>query len=251
MSKFSLLALVASAFLVGCGGGGGGDDAPSPGASPAQGAWEGALSDGRAFNALVLGDGTFYTLYGSNLSGSFYVSGLIYGNGTYGANSVFRDLNAQDFVAPDYWVRTVLDGSYEPGERISGAVLAGQTRVSFSGLPIAKANYDYNTPANVASLAGNWAMNATTGDFVSVSIAGNSISATSSGCGFSGTVYPRSSGKNVYDVALTFGGSPCRFAGEKMNGNALLTKMANGQQQLVVVSVSQDRSVAVAAFGVK
>ncbi len=47
------------------------------------------------------------------------------------------------------------------------------------------------------------------GETISLNVGNNgSFSAAgSTGCNFSGTLTPRASGKNVFDVALTFGGA--------------------------------------------
>ena len=89
------LTLVASLMcmgLAGCGGGGGGGSTSTAtttsttGSTPtllaAQGVYEGTTSNGNAFDLLLLENGTYYTLVGSQTGGQFQVSQLVQGSGT-------------------------------------------------------------------------------------------------------------------------------------------------------------------------
>lgn len=243
--------LIICLALAACGGDGGGSAAPKPTPGEAQGAWTGVLEDGRAFETLILEDGTFYALYGRASAGTLYASGAVVGFGEYEGNSAFRDLNARDFVSTGSWIPAILDGYYERGKVIYGSVIEAGRNVKFTGSPTPTANYDYDAPAVLGALAGTWRMNATSGDAVDLSVNGNTLTASSGGCSFSGSVAPRASGKNVFDVQFTFGGSPCRFPGEQMRGNAVLTRTDRQQQQLIVIALNGSGSQAIAAFGVR
>jgi hypothetical protein len=56
----------------------------------------------------------------------------------------------------------------------------------------------------------------------------------SSGCHYSGFVTPRPSGKNVYNVSLTFAGAPCILAGQQVSGVAVVYAIDLYTMQLVV-----------------
>jgi hypothetical protein len=52
---------------------------------------------------------------------------------------------------------------------------------------------------------------------------------------FSGTATPRSSGKNVMNVSVTFGAAPCALPGQTATGIAInYTIAATNQKQLIV-----------------
>lgn len=61
-----------------------------------------------------------------------------------------------------------------------------------------------------------------------------SFTGSTGGCSFSGTTTTRASGKNVFDIALTFGAAPCRQPNHAMSGIALSYPVAGGKRQLVI-----------------
>ena len=254
MKKLTLSALFACVGLVACGGDDGSVNPPTPPPPPpgasAEGAWEGNLSDKRSFSSLVLEDGTFYTLYGPVIGGALYVAGVIQGVGEY-RGATFRTADAVDFPAGSSPAWTAVNATYEPGVSIQGSVIGAGRNITFNGSPISTAVYNYNTPANLASVSGNWVLSSAEGDAVHVSIAGSAIQATSGGCSFSGSVSPRSTGKNVFDVSVTFGGTPCRLPGQKMQGNAIALTTPSNQLQLIVIATNSSRTAAVTAFGAR
>jgi hypothetical protein len=73
--------------------------------------------------------------------------------------------------------------------------------------------------------------------------------ASSKGCAFSGTITPRASGKNVYDVSLKFGAAPCALANQTATGVAVTYLLTNGKRQLIALTVDSTRTYGVGAFG--
>ena len=101
-----------------------------------------------------------------------------------------------------------------------------------------------------AVIAGSWSLTTLDGDGLTMNVQNNgSFTAVSSGCGFGGTVAPRASGKNVFDVQLTFGPAPCALPGQRAAGIAVAYPLGNGRTQLLVAVVTPDRSAGQAAFG--
>jgi len=239
--------------LQGCGGGGGGGStaatAPTP---PAEGAYYGTLSDGRQHYTLVLENGQFYTLYGNTTSGIFGVSGFLQGNGTsnngsYSAGDV-KDASASNPVLQS----GTLSATYTAGSSFNGTLAEGGGSVSFTGAGLGAAVYNYSSAASLAAVSGTWNMTSLRGYPVTMNIAASgTFTATSSGCSFSGTIKPRSSGKNVLDVALTYGASPCILAGQSLSGIAISYALPNGQQQLAMTLLDQARVNSSAFVGIR
>lgn len=247
-------ALIASftltSMLVACGGGG---DSGSSGAT-AEGVYGGTLtgSTSSAFQLLVLENGEFWAMYGTRTSTFFGVAGFIQGSGT-SNNGSFTSSNTKDFgFAPARSGST--SATYDAtAKTISGTVTSAGGSVGFSGGPIPGSLYNYNTAATLNTIAGSWSTTTLTGESVSLTIASNGSFTASSGtgCVFSGTVVPRASGKNVFNVALTFGAAPCALAGQAATGIAVAYPLANGQTQLLVAVVDGARTVGTAAFGTR
>jgi hypothetical protein len=109
--------------------------------------------------------------------------------------------------------------------------------------------------ANVADISGNWAgtsMAGSTSNYT-ISSSGTFSGTNQNGCGFSGTVMPRNSGKNVFDVAfLNNTSSACGTAsGLSARGIAVSSVLANGSRQLIVAVVTADRAYGSAIFATR
>ena len=63
---------------------------------------------------------------------------------------------------------------------------------------------------------------------------------TSLGCRLSAAFTPRASGKNVYDITVTFGAAPCGLPNGSAAGNAIITNLTSGQRQLTVAVTTAD-----------
>ncbi|MFZ5543317.1 MAG: hypothetical protein ACOZJZ_07150 [Pseudomonadota bacterium] len=181
----------------------------------------------------------------------FYVAGFVQGTGS-SSGSNFTSTNLRDFgFAP------AVGGSLSAtvsATGISGTLSeTGRSSVTFAGGPADVANYNYNTPANLIDIAGNWTFSLLTGETatVTVSAGGAAGGISSSGCQFSGTFTPSSDNKNVFDLTLTFGPSPCLLAGQSATGIALYTTIAGGQHQLIVAAVDGTRAYGTAGFGTR
>ena len=189
----------------------------------------------------------YWTLYGlEGASGQLYVYGLIQGQGA-SSNGSFRSSNLKDYYYDGTTGSGTLSATYQPGATFVGTVNASGRSVSFSGAaPIAGSTaYDYNAPANLANITGSWAGTNMSGVTSSYTIAANGTfsGVNQYGCGFSGLITPRSSGKNVFDVSLTNNSdSACGIAsGLTGRGVALTTVLANASRQLIVAVVTNDR----------
>lgn len=250
--SFSALPLLASILLIGCGGGGG-DGAPSPGPS-AEGVYAGKLAGSASsdFELLVLENDEYWTIYGMRTPSMFAVTGFLQGTGK-SNNGSFTSSNARDFgLIPA--ASGVVDATYDAtAKTISGTVQYESLTVGFSGGPISDSLYDYDTPASLTTITGTWTASTLQGEVVSLDVASNGAFTTFSnlGCTASGNVSPRPSGKNVFNVFLTFGPAPCALPGQTATGIAVAYPLANGQTQLIVGVVDASRSMGTAVFGTR
>jgi hypothetical protein len=193
------LAASAVALLAACGGGGG---SSAPVAGTAEGFWEGTTSTGYNAAVAVLENGETWGLYTSGNT----VYGALYGTST-GSGSTFS-ASGSDFNLLNWAVTSgSLNGTVVPQSTIR-AVSGGGTTVNLT--------YDssYNTPATQAAITGTYTVRAisATGsaDDVAMTISSTGVlSVPGVGCTASGTVVPRPSGKNVYNISVTFTGNNC------------------------------------------
>lgn len=239
--------------LAACGGGGDDDGAPpATGRSAAEGAYVGSITGSpplNAFEMLVLEDGSYWTIYGYQTSSTFYIGGFVQGSGT-AANGQFSSSNARDFASAPAASGSVT-ASYVPGSSISGTLrTAGGASASFSGTTNTTP-YNYHQPATLSDITGNWNMQTLSGESTFVTIGANgTVSAISfGGCSFNGTVQPRASGKNVFNVNLTFGPLPCVLPGQAASGIAIFIPSTPGHGQLNVLAIDGSRSFGDMAFG--
>ena len=214
------VSLILAFALSACGSGG---DTPPPSPTPAtsaEGLWNGTTDTGRSSAGRVLGDGTSWVLY-SLVGNPNVIAGLVQGTGSSQTGS-FTSSNTRDFSLEG---RGVLDatlvGSYVMKQSLSGTVtyvLGGQTTFNSTY----NADYDLIPDINlvVGTYTGSTATTSGT-EIVTVTLSSpSSITGSSaSGCNFTGSFAPRSSG-NVYDVSVTFAGGVCS------NGTSTVTGVA-------------------------
>ncbi|HSL02949.1 MAG TPA: hypothetical protein VK901_05365 [Nitrospiraceae bacterium] len=185
--------------------------------STAEGLWVGTINTNRTLTAAVLDDGTYYFFY-SVAANPNQVAGVIQGTGT-SNNGRFTSSNTKDFgigvavrdatISADYAARQFLNGTIP----YSGAGVATFT---------SSYNPAYDTTPTVASLAGVY--NGQLGSSGGVQTAsmvvqpdGTFTGTDPNGCAFTGKATARTRG-NIFDQSLTFGGAPCSFAGNTLQG---------------------------------
>lgn len=211
MNKWAIYAAAATTAvaLTACGGGGGDSDkGPTPNPEPpvvtttAEGFWEGKSAAGYDVALAVLENGETWGIYSKN--GALY--GALHGS----TNSKDGKLtgSGNDF---DLLSGAVRSSSYSGTYTAKTSLQAQMGGATFSG------SYDanYDKPASLSTLTGAYrgagaATNAGT-QSLSVTIASSgAISVSESlGCSASGTVQPRASGKNVFDLSIKFSGTSC------------------------------------------
>jgi hypothetical protein len=236
-----LTTLGLSTFLTACGGGG----SSSVSNASAEGAWNGTDSSGSSFNLLVLENGELYSAYGNNISGVFYVKGFDQGSSTINGSTLTAKLTEYD--STNHAATGTINATVVTGSTIKGSATnsTGTLTTTFSATPLsaAYANYNYNTAPVISDMLGNWSGTLLDGSAATISISSaGGITGSNAGCSFTGTAAPRSSGKNVFNMSITFGPSPCLNPGTSVSGIALNYDLGNGKRQLL--AAMQDNSKA-------
>jgi len=247
-------ALLASAAMVACGGGGG-DTTPTASVPTAEGVYGGQLTGNTtstAFELLVLENGEFWSIYGTQFGNSFGVAGFVQGSGTSSTGS-FTSSNGKDFGFAPAVAGTTTAAYNATAKTITGTTTSGTSSVAFSGGPIPGSLYNYDTAASLTTIAGSWSTTSLTGEGIALNVAANGsyTAVGTSGCNFSGTITPRASGKNVFNVGITFGAAPCALAGQSGTGIALAYPITGGLTQLLVAATDSTRTYGSAVFGTR
>ena len=198
-----------SIVLTGCGGGGG--DGATTNAS-AEGFWSGPASTGFTVNLVILETGETWGIYstGNTIYGALYGQTTTSGNVVSGTGTDF-DLVNRTSTASSF------SGSVSPKSSLSVRTASGTT---FSGTYSAT----YDTAASLALLAGTFTGTAVTANTapttvqVTVSASGAITLPATNGCSATGTATPRPTGKNVFNISVTYSGTCALGNGTTTNG---------------------------------
>ena len=186
--------------------------------------------------------------------------------------------NPNFFVAVGRRYSAELNGSaqfeatYTADTSISGSVYAfGYPNVTYSGAkPVVPASarfgYTYDAPADTRLFSTSWVgsgvdnnLNSFGGGSFGVNIAISStgdITTALGPCNVTGTAVTRSSGKNIFDVTLTYSTSPagstvCPFASKSVKGIALWYFTGLRSAQLLIGTTTPDGSSAIVLSGTR
>lgn len=245
-------ALALSGLLTACGGGGGDDSTGAATPGEAQGAYAGTLtgSTSSIFRMLVLEDDQVWAIYGNQAGNTFQIRGFMQGQGA-SSNGTFTAANVIDYgdVPP---AAGAVNATYT-ASNVNGTVAGAAGSISFAGTKLPANEFAYDTPASLAGVAGAWTLGVLDGSVAAVTIAANgSLTGNAGGCNFTGSLTPRASGKNVFDVTVTFGGAPCAMPGVTGTGIGLHYPTTGGaQHQLLIAGVIGDRSSGTVMAGVR
>jgi hypothetical protein len=250
VSSRSAILWAALAVLAGCGGG---DDLP-PVTGKAEGAYAGTLTNSSStrFQMLVLENDEAWMFYGATLGGALDVAGVIQGPGL-SNNGSFRSSTARDFAPSAAAADANVAATYVPDVSIEGSISVPGGPVTFAGTPLATSTYDYDTAATLAAVSGPWSLvdlnNVTSA--VTINATTGAITSTSGCAVTAATLTPRSSGKNVFNLVLTFGAGTCTLAGETIRGVGIVETLSGGGKQLILGGILSDRSAGTVLTGTK
>jgi hypothetical protein len=252
-----LLSLCAPVLFTACGGGSDGD-ASSPqdqSSASAEGVYGGGLTGSAVandFQALVLENNEFWSIYGDDLGSVFYVYGFAQGSGV-ANNGSFSVSSVKDFGESP-----ALSGSMTAHYDAAGHTMAGSVSygvngsIGFSGGAIPGSLYNYNTPASLSTVVGAWTATSSYGNSLSITVASNGALTVRDGtCVGTGTINPRASGKNVFNLAVTFGFSGCALPGASTTGIAIAYPLSTGQTQIIAAIMNSTRTEGISAFGIR
>jgi hypothetical protein len=234
-------------ILIGCGNNSGAGSNTAGGgtnyAGQAQGVYIGTVSNGDAFESIVLPDDKFYALYGTAMA----VYGMMSGQGNSGNNTYTAAI--EEFTGGGSAMQGSVTATDVPGSSVNGMITAAGTTLSFSGTAPASSLFNYNGQASVGSIAGTWYGSLMDGSFATVTITSSgAVSGSDGGCSFSGTVSPDPSGKNFFNVSLSFGGSPCLFPNQTATGVGIYYLLPDGMTQQLLAGVTVGTSEGTAFF---
>lgn len=185
-------------------------------ANNAEGFWLGVSGTGYDLSVLILENGDFYNIFSS--------AGIAYGIdfGTLKASGTSLSGNIVEYYIPTNtsYAGTV-SGSFVTKSAITGS--ASFPTLGYSSAFSGQYAAGYETPATASSIAGTYTGNYYTGAPVTMVVSSDgSVLGSSTNCSFSGTVKPRPSGKNVYNVSMTFTGTQCAPGSGVSSGVAVL-----------------------------
>jgi hypothetical protein len=136
-----------------------------------------------------------------------------------------------------------------PAQSINGTIVQNGASVTFTGTALQMASFNFNTPASVSSVSGAWNGALLDGMTTAVNINSNgAVSGSSSGCSFTGTISADSSGKNFYNVSITFGGSPCAFPNQTATGVGVYYLLPDGVTHQLLAGVTLGNSTGTVFF---
>jgi hypothetical protein len=251
-------AMLVSALLSGCGGAdeaaAGKAMAEAPPSSPlgnnaAQGFYVGKLGNSYSHRTFVLDNGQYYMIYGPDVGGIFAVSGLVQGSGQ-ANNGTFTSPDLKDFYSVRALVRSgSLNATYTPGVSFNASLNEGSIGMTLTST----ANsgwFNYDSPAILADITGSWGLRSLWGSGPALNImADGSFTGAAAGCSISGTIAPRASGKNVFDVRINYGASPCIPANRSGSGIAFTYVAGNQKRQLTFAGVDDPRNFGFLMYG--
>ena len=238
--KFAVTAAIA-VLLAACGGGNGGSEGGVEGAKVSvEGAWQGTLSNNDVVNIIALENNEFYTIFGVMNGSNLLVDGFDQGTVTVSGSSLSGSLREYPNGLASY--AGTLAATAVAATSITGSTTYSTGSLTFAVRPIPTTIFDYNRAASISDVVGSWTGTLSSGSAGTVTISNTGmVSGASAGCLFGGTATPRSSGKNVFNVSVTFGGAPCALAGQTATGIAVNYAISGTAQKQLIVAV-QDSS---------
>jgi hypothetical protein len=265
------LSISTTLILAACGGGGGGGTAattPAPvdpvvPAVPVNQAsikrvYDGTFSTGASHQTFIFDDNRFYTLYGAIFNGELSVIGVLQGDGVV-SGTTYTSINARDYTTAGTVQAATVTATYTAGTSFAGTIAEGGTTYAITATPSVNAQYVYDMPASPVNISGNWSVKDSQGSQVNLVVAadgnltGTAVVAAgaAAGCAFSGSVKPVATGKNLFDLTLTYSMAPCALAGTSVNGIAMEYLYSNGRRQLVLIGFDAGRTRAATYLGTR
>lgn len=236
LPNFLSVLILSAISLTACGGG-------SDGANgSAEGFWKGSASNGVGAAVVILENGESWGIYTR-------------------AGRVVGALNGTASATGEKFSATGLDYSFVENKVYSSAysgTITPQSRIDASsnfGTTVALA-YDgsYNKSASLADIEGTYSVYGRSGGGYTngaplTVFADGTISVADNGCRATGRVTPRESGKNVFNMTVTFSGA-CYISGAPVNGIAVVDTTTN-PKTVLALGLNAAKSDGLIAFAVR
>jgi len=228
--------VVVMVLLAGCGGGGGasgGAEDPAPvlavTSNPVEGYWSGQTADAFGADILILEDGSTWGVYTDTVKVVGAVRGASSGEqGRFSASLV--EYSFINNLAPEFG----FNGTVRPRTSIEATSTNGR------GLALTyRSSYDQATSQQV--IAGRYQFDGNT--IFSIDTAGTVTWTVSTDCVLSGSARPRPTGKNIFNLALTYVGAGCSHGdGTNVTGVAHVD-VGSTPARLIALGLRDDRVV--------
>ena len=127
---------------------------------------------------------------------------MVQGKGT-SNNGSFSGSDLRDFDSDGLVLPISISASYVAGVSLNGNLSSGNQTGSFTAAVPTNLNYNYNAVPKLADIVGSWTGFNLRGTTDTVTIdADGALSSVDSGCLTTGTVTPRASGKNIFNLSV-------------------------------------------------
>jgi hypothetical protein len=233
------VAIVALIVTIGCGVSKNGGTVAQP-ATPgqAQGVYSGTTANGNTFQTIILPNDRYYAIYGTTTVNAFQISGMMTGQGI--SNNGNYSATVTDFSDNSAIYTGSVSASYVVGSSIGGTVTeTGNPTLTFTGTVMPSSQFNYNAPASLSNITGTWTGTLLDGTTATVTInTDGTFNGSSSGCSFSGTMAADISGKNFFDISLTYGASPCLLPNQTSSGIAVDYLLPDGLTRQLLAGVA-------------
>lgn len=213
--KMTFVALSVCA-LAACGGGDSGASSASAGPSQqsAEGLWQGTTTDGNTTTAVVLETGEFWALVTNPTGLVGFVNGAISVNGS----AVAGTSTGYSLVTSTY-ASQGLTGTVST----KGVLSLSKASGPFVGTYLSDYDKAATTLSQVAGTFSGWSASVggafSPSTTVTISATGQ-VNSPGVPCSTVGTIRPRASGKNLYDVSIGASGAGCPTSAATLNGVA-------------------------------
>lgn len=220
-----------------------------------EGVYEGAVTSAREteyLTMLALDNGELWLAAGSGTTSFGTPVGMALVNGA-AAGGNYASTALWDFGDGQQLQTGALTATYTAGGTVNGTIrLNGQSGTysfALSALPVAR--YDPNPSPSLSAIAGNWPFQSSLGLSGTVSIsASGAVSGAISGCPFSGTLAPRSGGKNLFTASIAAtGGAVSGPSCPSGTGYAWAATGPSGASQLWIAYADAARSQGMVLLG--
>lgn len=235
--KPTIFSLAALLVLASCGGG---SDSPKS----FEGVYTGSLSNDVSLTQIILEDGTFWSLYGPKSDKGIDYAGV--GLGKADSKDGKFNLRYTNFAYPGNKITSGTGSGTYTSSSAAGTVTEEGTTLNFRITKLPSQSYDYEREADLSSVSGSWSGKLLDGEDSTINILADGLvtGSSSEGCKFTGKFEPRPSKRNIFNVTLNFGDTPCAFPNQTASGIAFTTLRSDGKNELLATGVLASQKAA-------